>query len=298
LIPNGERDRDGEAEELVGAEALGFVGVLIVGVLDTEADAFPGLGAGEGDFDVRFFLLEGEQVDIGAVEGFWRFRGAEFFDGSHKGIGERERIVRAEAEEGFELDEGEIFREAGGVEIVGDAALVDEREAFFREGSLAGGEALIGEGGGFFGLGEKLLERLDAGVGLQDLDGGGAHFGDEEAFVVADFAEGAEDIDSGGPAGQREAGGERECLGEADGEGAGALVAEDDIGEAGEFEFGVRPFARLGKAGSGFRDGEARGLEVAVVGEGGLDKGFETERGGLERDQGQERKQEQNFFHG
>jgi hypothetical protein len=47
LVPNRERDGDGEAEELVGAEALWFVGVLIVGVLDTEADAFPGLGAGE-----------------------------------------------------------------------------------------------------------------------------------------------------------------------------------------------------------------------------------------------------------
>jgi hypothetical protein len=34
LIPNGEGNRDGEAEEVVGAEPLGFIHVAVVGVLD------------------------------------------------------------------------------------------------------------------------------------------------------------------------------------------------------------------------------------------------------------------------
>ena len=106
------------------------------------------------------------------------------------------------------------------------------------------------------------------------MDGGGAHLGDEQAFAIADFAEGAKDIDAGSFAGEREPGGDWKCLGEADGEGASALVAEDDIAEAGEFEFGIRPFTGLGEAAFGFPNGVTRGLEVAIVGKGGLNNGF------------------------
>ena len=112
---------------------------------------------------------------------------------------------------------------------------------------------------------------------LENVDARGADFGDEESFAVADFAESAEDIDAGGFAGEREACGEREGLGKPDGESARAFVAEDDIAHAGEFEFGVWPFAGLGEAALSFADSEARGLEFAVVGQGGLDGGFEAD---------------------
>ncbi len=69
---------------------------------------------------------------------------------------------------------------------------------------------------------------------------------------------------------------------QADSERPGAIIAKGDIAQAGEFEFGVRPAPSLGKAALCLGKCELRGLEVAVVGEGGLDKRFDAERRRIE----------------
>ena len=146
LIPDRKRNRNGESEEVVGAEPFGFVHVLIVGVLDAEADAFPSLRTGESDFDAGFFLFESEEVHIRAVDGLRRGRCAEFFNCALERAGEFEGFIRAEAEEGFQFQECEVLGEAGRVEFVGDSSLVHEREAFLGEAPLTGGEAFLSEG--------------------------------------------------------------------------------------------------------------------------------------------------------
>ena len=124
---------------------------------------------------------------------------------------------------------------------------------------------------------EEVFEGFGARLGIEDFYARGADFGDEESLAVADFAQGAEHIDTGGFLREREAGCEREGLGEPHSESSRAFVAEDDIAHAGEFEFRIRPFSGLGETAFGFPDGVVRGLEVAVVGEGRLDGGLEAD---------------------
>ena len=76
-------------------------------------------------------------------------------------------------------------------------------------------------------------------------------------------------------------------MAQANGERPRAVVAKGDIAEAGEFEFGVRPTPDLGETALRFQGGKACGLEVAVVGEGGLNERFGAERRRLECRQGQ-----------
>ena len=97
LIPDREWNRHGETEELVCAKALGFVRVLVVGVLNAEADAFPSLCASECDFESGLFFLKGEEIDIGTVDGFWRRWRSDVLDGALECSGEFDGVVRAEA---------------------------------------------------------------------------------------------------------------------------------------------------------------------------------------------------------
>jgi hypothetical protein len=161
---------------------------------------------------------------------------------------------------------------AGGFEFVGDAALLHEREAFLGKAALAGLEALLGEFGGGVCGGEEFLENACLRAGFEDSDRRLAHLGDEETLVVSNLAHRAEDIETPRLSSQRQSRGEGECLAQADGERPCAVVAKGDIAEAGEFEFGVRPTPGLGETALRFQGGEACGLEVAVVGESGLDQ--------------------------
>ena len=106
--------------------------------------------------------------------------------------------------------------------------------------------------------------------------------------MIANLAHRAEDIETPCLSSQRQSRGEGECLVQADSERPRAVVAKGDIAQAGEFEFGVRPTPCLGKAALCLGKCELRGLELAVVGEGGLDERFEAESGRLECRHGQQ----------
>ena len=113
--------------------------------------------------------------------------------------------------------------------------------------------------------------------------------------MVSNLAHRAEDVETPRLSSQRQSRGEGECLAQADGERPRAVVAKGDIAEAGEFEFGIRPTPGLGETALRFQGGKACGLEVAVVGESGLDQRFDAERGRLECRKGQQQENGKNF---
>lgn len=116
MIPDREWNRRGETEELVCAEALGFVRVLVVGVLNADADAFPSLCASERNFETGLFFLEGEEIDIGTVDGLGRRWRSEDLDGALECSGEFEFGVRPFAGLG-EADLGFAHGEARGLKL-------------------------------------------------------------------------------------------------------------------------------------------------------------------------------------